>query len=249
MITQSGKYNIISKEELASTNEYMSLLLHSKEVDDRSVIVCNKQTSGKGQKGNFWEAEEGKNLTFSLLYKPFELMAMDQFTISIIISLGICDYLKEKAIDNVKIKWPNDIYVGDNKVCGILIEHEISGEYLNSSICGVGLNINQEEFKSSAPNPVSLINITNQKYSLEQELLILLDCIERRYITIEDNRDLLWKDYKNYLYRFNKVYKYKTEDGIIEGKIVGVNKYGQLLLKTKDLKISEYSFKEISFII
>ncbi|MCH4896975.1 biotin--[acetyl-CoA-carboxylase] ligase [Marinilabiliaceae bacterium JC040] len=249
MITQSGKYNIISKEELASTNEYMSLLLHSKEVDDHSVIVCNKQTSGKGQKGNFWEAEEGKNLTFSLLYKPFELLAMDQFTISIIISLGICDYLKEKAIDNVKIKWPNDIYVGDNKVCGILIEHEISGEYLNSSICGVGLNINQEEFKSSAPNPVSLINITNQKYSLEKELLILLDCIEKRYITIEDNRDLLWNDYKNYLYRFNKVYKYKTEDGIIEGKIVGVNKYGQLLLKSKDLKINEYSFKEISFII
>lgn len=249
MITQSGKYNIISKEELASTNEYMSLLLHSKEVGDRSVIVCNKQTSGKGQKGNFWEAEEGKNLTFSLLYKPFELLAMDQFTISIIISLGICDYLKEKAIDNVKIKWPNDIYVGDNKVCGILIEHEISGEYLNSSICGVGLNINQEEFKSSAPNPVSLINITNQKYSLGQELLILLGCIEGRYINIEDNRDLLWKDYKNSLYRFNKVCKYKTEDGIIEGKIVGVNKYGQLLIETKDLKIKEYSFKEISFMI
>jgi len=249
MITQSGKYNIISKEELASTNEYMSLLLHSKDVDDRSVIVCNKQTSGKGQKGNSWEAEEGKNLTFSVLYKPFELLAMDQFTISIIISLGICDYLKEKAIDNVKIKWPNDIYVGDNKICGILIEHEISGEYLNSSICGVGLNINQEVFKSSAPNPVSLINITNQKYSLKQELLKLLDCIEGRYINIADHRDLLWKNYKNCLYRFNKVYKYKTEDGIIEGKIVGVNKYGQLLLETKDLKIREYSFKEISFII
>lgn len=249
MITNSRRYNIIFKKELASTNEYMSSFLHTLNLEDHSVVVCDSQTQGKGQKGNIWEAEIGKNLTFSILYKPKDLLAMNQFIISIVISLGITDFLKSKKIENVKIKWPNDIYIGDSKICGILIEHEISGEYLNSSICGVGLNINQENFLSSAPNPISLTNITDIKYTLNKELENLLKCIENRYININSDTNDLWDDYTSMLYRYNEVFKYKIEESIFEGEIVGVNKYGQLLMKTINNKIKEFSFKEISFVL
>ena len=124
--------------------------------EDRSVWAALFQTQGRGQRGNTWKASKGENLTFSILLKPSFILAQDQFIISAIVTLGIHKYLQNKGIES-RIKWPNDIYAADRKICGILIENGISGNLLSTSICGIGLNINQREFPKDLPNPTSTI--------------------------------------------------------------------------------------------
>ena len=151
-------FPLVALDETASTNQYLSQLCNQlqESVAELTTVTAEFQTAGKGQRGNTWEAEEGKNLLFSFVLYPSFLEARRQFILSQIVSLAIKEELSRWS-DEITIKWPNDIYWKDKKICGILIENDLSGHHIRRSIAGIGININQEVFNSDAPNPVSLV--------------------------------------------------------------------------------------------
>lgn len=238
-------HSIIRKDQITSTNNYALDLIKTQNPSEGTVVLTLNQTKGRGQRTNTWESENGKNLTISIIFRPEFLPIPLQFHISMVISLGVYDYLQQYTT-GVQIKWPNDIYVKDKKIAGILIEHSIMGSALSTSVCGIGLNINQKKFISDAPNPVSLAQITGKEYDLEEELKALLNCIEERYKQIQCGEDLT-NEYLQSLYWINDEHRFEDADGIFIGKIVGITDYGQLRIISKDEE-RIYNFKEVSFI-
>ncbi|MFT5749355.1 MAG: BirA family biotin operon repressor/biotin-[acetyl-CoA-carboxylase] ligase [Ancylomarina sp.] len=237
---------IIRVNQLDSTNSYALQLLKDTNPSGGTVVMALNQTEGRGQQTNAWESERGKNLTISLILRPDFILAQDQFQISMLISLGIADYLKAYT-ENVSIKWPNDIYVGDKKIAGVLIEQSIMGAHLSHSVCGIGVNVNQKKFVSDAPNPVSLNILTNEYYQLENELVKLLAAFEKRYFqTMTNGGRELEVDYLKSLYWMNEEHTFEDEDGEFTGKIIGISKFGQLQIEEEEIRT--YNFKEVSFI-
>lgn len=224
-------------------------------VEDFTVFAARYQTNGRGQKGNTWESAVGENLTFSILVKPKFIKAEDQFLISQITTLGIVNYLKDRGIA-ASIKWPNDIYVYNRKICGILIEHYLGGDKLSASIIGIGLNLNQKKFASDAPNPTSVINETGISLVVENELELLASAIEGLYNEIDVvNYEYLAKkteaDYLSHLYHINEFHLYEdtATNERFEAKITGIDKCACLLLERRDGCVKSYAFKEIRYIL
>lgn len=239
---------IIRVNQLDSTNSYALQLLKDTNPSGGTVVMALNQTEGRGQQTNAWESESGKNLTISLILRPDFIFAQDQFQVSMLISLGVSDYLKTYT-ENVSIKWPNDIYVGDKKIAGVLIEQSIMGAHLSHSVCGIGLNVNQEEFTSHAPNPISLNILTKKNYQLETELKKLLAAIEKRYFQLMDKEGKeLEADYLKSLYWINKKHTFEDENGKFNGNIIGISEFGQLQIEDNKREIRTYNFKEVSFI-
>ncbi|MDD2583519.1 MAG: biotin--[acetyl-CoA-carboxylase] ligase [Bacteroidales bacterium] len=244
---------IIWHNTLDSTNS--EALRRFKEYDDFTVVASKFQTAGRGQRGTNWESQSGKNLTFSLILKSDSIRADKQFVIAQIVTIGIKRYLKSRGVE-AKIKWPNDIYVGDKKVCGILIEHFLSGDILSGSVVGVGLNLNQDKFSSTAPNPISMKNILGREFNAEDELEALAGYIYDVYfpfINYSSSRaiDKLDSEYYNSLYRLDEFHKYQETPGgeIITARITGIDSSACLLLEKEDGTTKRYSFKEIKYIL
>lgn len=232
-----------------STNSIASLLANDESVPEGTIVYTNYQTAGRGQKGNRWESEDGKNLLFSIIIFPSMVSPEDQFIISMFISLGICDFLST-IVPAIKIKWPNDIYARDDKIAGILIENSITGNLLNNSVAGIGLNINQDRFPEDIPNPVSLKILTGKDYDTRQCLKDLAGCLDKRYKQlISDERMEIRNEYISSLYRRGEWHDFKSPDGLFSGKIISVNDSGSLRIEDRAAKIREFSFKEIDFII
>ena len=165
-----------------------------------------------------------------------------------VIALGVSD-VTSLFVDKVSIKWPNDIYVGEKKIAGILIENSIMGSVLGSSIAGIGFNVNQEQFHSDAPNPVSLTQLTGVIYEIDELLGVLLGAIDKWYNLLKEGAiDLIDNVYMERLYQLGTKKKYEDETGIFEGMILGVNEIGQLQIKTTEGEIRTYHFKEVAFI-
>jgi BirA family biotin operon repressor/biotin-[acetyl-CoA-carboxylase] ligase len=235
-------------ENLPSTNSYAASLLKDKNVPEGYVIYTNYQSAGRGQAGNKWESEANKNLLASVILYPTMINAADQFQLSMVISLGICDFL-HRYTKAVSIKWPNDIYVNDDKIAGILIENSIMGGTIEHTIAGIGININQVKFLSDAPNPVSLTNLTGAQYDLTECLSQLTSDLDKRYkYLISGDHERVMSDYISRLYRHNRLSKFRDPKGIFEGRISGVTSAGRLRVKLKDGSVKEYSFKEIDLI-
>lgn len=246
----------IHYKQLASTNSHIKEMLQSDSILPHfTVISTDYQTSGRGQRENRWESCEGANLLFSILLRPEELKATEAFAISRIVSVAIAKWLTA-YIDNISIKWPNDIYCGDKKICGILIENSMMGSNINTSIVGVGININQTQFSSFIPNPTSLSLITGKSYVVEDELKGVLYEIEKQYNNYfcgfsEETNTL----YHNMLYRLNIPSKYNIVNSSTSAMrtenatIVGVEPNGCLMLKHSDETVCSYAFKEVGFIL
>ena len=231
--------------EVDSTNNEAGR--HMDSAIEGSVWVSSNQTKGRGQQHNSWESEPGMNLTFSLLLRPVFLRAESQFLLSKIISLGVSDFLIAKGLP-ATIKWPNDIYVGDKKITGILIENHILGEYISISIAGIGININQEVFTSNAPNPTSFFIETKRSLNLDASLKEVLSHIEKRYTDLADGRaSTINIDYLNRLYRFNEWSYYIHNGRKIRAKIVGIHDTGELSLTNEIGDFFSVAFKEIAF--
>lgn len=146
------KSRIVWLDSCGSTNDALTEIDGA---DHGTVAVCRRQTAGRGQRGNKWESEPGKNLTFSILLCP-DIEARSQFEMSMLVSLAVADFIDAVLGRRAaKVKWPNDIYVADGKICGILIENRLSGTMLERAVAGIGINVNQTVFRSGAPNPVS----------------------------------------------------------------------------------------------
>jgi len=240
---------IIFRENLPSTNTYASQILRSKNLKEGTIIYTNYQSAGRGHGGNGWESEDGMNLLFSTLIFPIVVNPADQFIISIAISLGITDFL-ERYIPVCSVKWPNDIYVNNDKIAGILIENTIMGNKLEDSVAGIGLNVNQVKFLSSAPNPVSMKIITGTDYNLKYLLTQLASDLDKRYKQVLSEKYQQLRDaYIAKLFRLNEWAGFKDQTGIFTGRIISVSESGRLQVETKSGSINEFSFKEVEFII
>ncbi len=245
--------DIIWLDTIDSTNK--EILRRSDDLTDFTILAAEYQSEGRGQKGTSWESAKGTNLTFSLLLKPDMIKAENQFIISQIAAVGVYEYLKNKGVD-AKIKWPNDIYVDDKKIAGILIENAIEGDSLSESVVGIGLNINQDKFESNAPNPVSLKKITGIEYDLKEELEKLAFFLYDLYIPF---KNFSWGSisekistmYHRNLYRYEELHKFQeTPSGeIFEGRIIGTDKNACLQIEKLDGSVVSYAFKEVKYII
>ncbi len=239
---------LIFIEDLTSTNNHAALLLRGNPPQEGTLIYTNYQSAGKGQMGNKWESEKGKNLLFSIILYPTTILPTEQFLLSMIISLGICDFLK-KEIPGCRIKWPNDIYIGDDKIAGILIENTITGNSITGSIAGIGLNVNQLKFLSGATNPVSMSMITGQVYDLDDCLRRLINDLDRRYKQLlSGDCTNIANEYISSLYSYNEWSKFRDSGGIFTGRIIAVTGSGCLMVENDHYETLEYQFKEVEFI-
>ncbi len=227
------------------------------DIDKLSVIAAYSQTAGRGQRGNRWTSAPGENLTFSIILKPVEhnmgaVNASDQFIITEIITLALAGYLKSKGIES-KIKWPNDIYCGNRKICGILIENSVRDGLLNSSVIGVGLNLNQTVFPSDVPNPTSMKLETGESYAPEKELDILMEHFSGyvRMASSENGYDKLKMMYLERMYRRNELHNFIDcrTGSEFRGIIRGISTNGCLTVENEKSEPVQFAFKEISYII
>ena len=241
----------IKVSQTASTNTYLSRLAAT--LPGGTVIYTPCQTAGRGQKGNSWESEDGKNLTFSLLLKHPPLKARDQFYLSEASALAVVEALAALAGDGFTVKWPNDVYWQDKKICGMLLENSLDGSDIATCIVGIGLNVNQECFISDAPNPVSLLNITGQEHDLESLLKRVCSRIEQLVNTLDDAtaREQLHRQYMAALYR-NDGQQHLWEDAAghrFMASVAGIAPDGTLTLQHEDSTRHDYLFKEVKHII
>ncbi len=230
-------YQIIHISETDSTNSWLK---HHRSAQD-SVVWTDFQTAGRGCGTNRWESEAGQNLLFSILIHPKAIAARQQFIISQAISVAICDVLA-RYIKEVSIKWPNDIYWRDQKLCGILIENTLSSDQIRESIIGVGLNINQREFVSDAPNPVSLWQIRQESTDREEILGAILSAFDWEAEDISER-------YEQLLYRREGYHPYRDEKGDFQARIAAIEPDGHLILQDVEGRQRRYAFKEVSFLI
>jgi BirA family transcriptional regulator, biotin operon repressor / biotin---[acetyl-CoA-carboxylase] ligase len=239
---------VLEFPSLDSTNEFCRELIRKREIEEGTVIWTRNQLKGRGQDKNRWESQQGKNLTFSILFHPLFLRASEQFYLSMAISLGITGFLR-KYIDNVRIKWPNDIYVAGRKIAGILIESSVMENRLKYSIAGIGLNINQTRFSSGAPCAVSVKQITSRHLSLTESLREV--CSEIEYCYLELKRGSLQEitdRYTGQLYWLNEMHQFKKGQDVFNACLRGVDNFGRLLLEDENGVTAGYGMKEVEFI-
>lgn len=231
--------------ETTSTNLYIRKCLEQGELEEGSVVWADFQTAGRGQPGNTWESDAGANLMFSLVIYPECIPANQQFLISQIAALSVKETL-DRYIDCVTVKWPNDIYWKDKKICGMLIENDLSGRDIYASVIGIGLNLNQKVFRSGAPNPVSLTQITGNMYDPETELHAFLRLFYAYYLRLLKGETALIRScYKEALYRKDGFFGYEDESGRFEARIREIESTGHLILERRDGVLKRYAFKEV----
>lgn len=253
---------VIWEQETDSTN--MDAFRGRMKYGDRTVWAAEYQNSGRGQMGNIWKSQRSENLTFSILLKPLSLLAADQFLISEIASVAMVDYLKRYGIP-ARIKWPNDIYVSDRKLSGMLIEHIISGDKVSASIVGIGINVRQCQFDSDIPNPVSVRQCLHQMgdcdcpLDLKTELQSYLSFFFKLYDSL-NSTSFRWHIHNLYtenLFRKDEWHSYqiKSPDGsttleTVEARITGVDREtSRLKICVRDGSERTFAFKEIAYII
>lgn len=253
--------NFIELDECVSTNSALAAM--AGECDHGTVLSTRCQTAGRGQRGNSWEAAPGENITMSLLLRPKGLHPARQFVISEAVSLAIVkvlhSYLPCRCGESVSIKWPNDIYYGDRKICGILIENSITSTGINHSIVGIGINVNQERFLSNAPNPVSMRQIAGRCFPLYNlmaeigtEIIRMADeAVDDIVRGREDGTERLGRLYFASLWRTDGFYPYRDNlrGEMIEARIRSVAPDGVITLLLTTGEERSYRFKEISAVV
>ncbi len=232
--------------EINSTNNLLREMARQERLPEGFLVYSDFQTAGKGQPGNSWESENGKNLLFSILLYPENIQINKQFILSQLTCLAIKKVL-DQYTDGISIKWSNDIYWNEKKICGILIENSLIRDKIEQCIIGIGLNINQEIFTSNAPNPISLKHITGKEMDREK---ILFD-IHKELINLYKNLDFekIQKEYHQNLYRKEGFHPYidtTTKEDFL-ARIEKVEPDGKLILITEKGTRKEYYFKEVVF--
>ena len=210
------------------------------------VLIASHQSEGRGQKGSTWESESGKNITLSIILRPTFLKHSAQFLISKAVSLAVCDTLQPIA-DVVSIKWPNDIYVNDRKIAGILVENTVVGGSIESSIVGIGLNVNQMDFSDEVPNPTSVVMELGRTMELDQVLWNLCNCLNRRYNQLQEQPQEIEANYLQSLYRRDNFYPYHSGGKVFNARIFDVKTTGELMLETEHGDIVGYQIKQVAY--
>jgi BirA family biotin operon repressor/biotin-[acetyl-CoA-carboxylase] ligase len=245
--------NIIHLKSVDSTNSYAAELLRQNKQQEGTLVCSFNQIAGRGQRGNKWLSEPNKNATFSIVLYPSFIQPDKQFLLTKVISLAVADLMTELlnvAANShvVKVKWPNDIYVGDKKIAGILIENTLSEGAIKSSIVGIGINVNQTQFDGDF-TATSLALLTKMEYDLMQIVEKACEYIEARYLQLKaGKKQNIDAAYLNALYQFGENKKYLLADErIIEGQIEGVSTEGKLQILIEGEGIKEFALQEIRF--
>lgn len=226
-------------ERTDSTNTLLKEMLAKGEwPQEEHFVYAGYQTAGRGQTGNSWESEEGKNVLCSILLPP----AKNLYFLNIAVSVAIIRLIDEQ----LTIKWPNDIYWKDKKLAGILLENAIVGSEITYSIAGIGLNVNQTKFVSNAPNPVSLKQITGKEYDIDQ---LMQDLFEAVNTVLNEPEDVIWSEYKSHLYRGKGYWPFEDKNGTFEAHIKDVLPTGEIVLCDKNGHVHQYGFKQIKYIL
>lgn len=249
----SERFNIIRLDSVESTNTYARSLNPDTTDTTPLVVITDCQTEGRGQRGNSWESEPGRNLTFSLVLYPRWMAPAHQFELSMLVSVGIVNALRS-YVDTpewLSIKWPNDIYFGNRKMVGILIENSLGQESIERSIVGIGLNVNQKIFKSDAPNPISLSHATGFDIDRDSLLDKVVDSILDMMDSYENDPEpgelealynsMLWRRDGQY-HRWTDAASGKTFSAVLEGVALD----GRLTLLDSAGTLRSYLFKEVS---
>lgn len=241
---------VISLDETVSTNVELKRLQQESSLPEGSIVRTNFQTQGRGQAGNSWFSEKGCNLLFSYLLYPKFVMANQQFIISRMVSLALKEIL-DQYMDNISIKWPNDIYWKDKKIAGMLIENSLIGKRIEHTIVGIGLNVNQDEFQHDLPNPISMKQVTGMEYNRDELLKAFSDTFFGLYQSLQEGEgQRIQQKYLQQLYRRDSYYWYEDENGRFKAIIKDVLPTGHLILQTLiGEEERKYAFKEVSFVL
>jgi BirA family biotin operon repressor/biotin-[acetyl-CoA-carboxylase] ligase len=235
-----------------STNSYASEMLRQMRQNEGTIIYTFEQTQGRGQRGNTWYSEPNKNIALSLILHPSFLKIEEQFLLTKMVSLSVSDLMAEMLPQHtyqIKIKWPNDIYILDKKVAGILIENTLAGNHIQASVIGIGINVNQTEFNTESGNPVSIKLISGEEMELQTIVERLCEFLEARYLQLKSGKkEMIDHYYIQRLYRIDEWKKYATTEGEFEGRIKSVSPEGKLQIELHNQEIKEYDLKEIVFI-
>ena len=223
-------------EQTNSTNTLLKELIAKGQEPD--FIYAGYQTAGRGQTGNSWESEKGKNLICSILLPPNKNL----YFLNIAVSVAILRLFDEP----LTIKWPNDIYWKDKKLAGILLENAIIGNEVKYTIAGIGLNVNQTEFVSDAPNPVSLKQISGKEYAIDS---LMQDLLEAVHTVLNEPEEAVWSEYKVHLYRREGYWPFADQNGTFEAQIEDVLPSGEIVLRDKNGQLHTYGFKQIKYIL
>lgn len=236
-------------KETGSTNDEALLLLKGENVAEGTVIYTDFQSSGRGQTGNSWISETGKNLLFSIILYPETISPEEQFVISMAMSLGICDFL-DRYHSGSRIKWPNDIFINDDKIAGVLIENQIVGNIISNSVTGIGLNVNQESFPPVFPRPVSLKKAAGRDLDTGLCLKQILSDLDKRYTELlYGDREIIPGEYLSRLYRYKEWHPYRSGSRDFTGMITDVDSSGKITIQEKDGKVRDFLFRELEYII
>ncbi|AFK01776.1 biotin/acetyl-CoA-carboxylase ligase [Emticicia oligotrophica DSM 17448] len=234
-----------------STNDIAAEIIQTKRVFDGTIVITSNQTAGRGQRGNTWEALPNQNITFSIILKPDFLSVVHQFRLNIAVSLGIFEFLCKYLSNGLAIKWPNDIYVGNKKMGGVLIENTLSGSRIAYSVIGIGLNINQLSFSNEKAISLRLATQKQEDFDIQTLIEQLCGCIEKYYLQLKNGGAFIETQKKKYierLFRVGEEHLYEKEEIIFKGKIVDVADSGHLMMEVGQ-ELKKFEFKEISFVI
>ena len=238
---------IIKLDAIDSTNSYLKKLLTKESLDDLTVVISKHQTKGKGRNGNIWANDASLNLAFSI-YKRFNRLNINnKFILNLISSIAVFHLLNENKLNKLTIKWPNDIMSENKKISGILIENSVKGNFINHSVIGVGINVNQRKFKN-LPNATSMFIETGREFSLDTLASRLGEIFSKNFLQYEKNEGALLKYYNNQLFLKNTDSNFITKDGKrFSGKITRINKNGELVIMKADNREVNYTENEIRF--
>lgn len=232
--------------ECHSTNDYLAQLTLKQQLSHGDVVVTDFQSKGKGQRGNSWISERGKNLLFSFLLKPHFLGIGDAYLLNIIAGLSVARLVKKfNSALNCTLKWPNDVFIEDRKIAGILIETSLSNQFENA-IVGIGLNINQSYFPM--PTATSLKLETGITYDLSEVLEEYFLCFEYFYQMLESGeKGKALRLYHEIMYWRGEMHSYKSKGEVFNAVLIGINEHGHLVLNCEG-SIHSFRTKEVEFI-
>ncbi len=241
--------HLIALDETPSTNTYLhSYMKENPTVAEGLLVTAKHQTGGRGQRGNTWETTPNMNLLLSLLLKPTFIKPTEQFYFNAAIALSVHAYIKnELKTNDVTIKWPNDILVDGKKIAGILIENQLMGQQMNTSIVGIGVNVNELNFEN-LHKATSLHAISNTPYALSKELNKLCAQLETHYLLLRSNPNKIWEMYHAQLFQKNKECNYMLKSQRIRAIIECVQKGGRLQLRKDTGTILSCDLKEIKYL-
>ncbi len=240
---------ILMLDEIPSTNDYLEELLSKSSFPEGYIVSAGFQSAGKGQENNHWESNPNDNILASMALYPNFLRADQQFYLTVAVSLSACSLITEADSSlNPMIKWPNDIFLNDRKICGILIKNSISGNSIRHSIAGMGMNINQLTFSGRAPLAISLSSVTGEKYYIPSLLTNWRKHLMYWYNMMR-NGDLNYpeQEYLKRFYRLNESHEYLIRGKRTRATITGIGSYGWLKLKGDDGTDWLCDLKEVVF--